>query len=83
MLDAIVGRGAVRDSGPLRVAATWLWTRFDGMANTELLELLELHGLAPVDASNLKHVDAALLTASVHMYSGLLRWCVTSASRRS
>lgn len=70
-------------SGALRVAATWLWTRFDPTANSELTAELARRGLAPADTADLKQVDDALRSASTLMFDELLAWCVSGAYRRS
>lgn len=83
MLDlALIDKPLSDISGALRVAATWLWTRFDPLANAELTATLARRGLAPADTSDLKQVDAALRSASTSMFDELLAWCVAGAGQR-
>ncbi|WP_143695137.1 hypothetical protein [Williamsia sp. 1135] len=84
MLDLALHDRPLPDiSGSLRVAATWLWTRFDPLANAELTATLARRGLAPADTSDLKQVDVALRSASTSMFDELLAWCVAGACQRS
>lgn len=66
------------DSAGLVVAATWLWTRFDHRRNEALVRELAVHGLAPADRRNLKHVDQALRRACEQRPDLVRRWCTTS-----
>lgn len=69
----------VPDHYGLLVAATWLWTRFDQTRNTALERELTAHGIAPVDANNLKDVDQALRRACNEVPDVLRRWCIGEA----
>lgn len=75
MLDRVVGVDGHRDPGALFVAATWLWTRFDEVHNSELAAVMGQCSCAPGNFDNLKMVDAALRLAVHVMFDDLLQWC--------
>lgn len=81
MLEEALTNGGPQDSGSLRVAATWLWTRFDQISNSELVGLLNRGGLAPADSTDLKQVDRAIQVACRTMFFELLDWALVAGER--
>lgn len=79
MLDRVVGVDGHRDPGALFVAATWLWTRFDEVHNSELAAVMARNNCAPTTLDSLKMIDAALRLAVHVMFDDLLRWCRAAA----
>lgn len=79
MFDRALKGGAQRDEGALLVAATWLWTRFDLLANADLVQILSENNVFLRDPEDLKQVDAILRLASYHLFDDLYEWCLKSS----